>query len=140
VEPVFVAAGCGAVVGEPVFVAAGCGAVAVEPVFVAAGCGAVVGEPVFVAAGCGAVALAPVFVAAGRGAEDLEAAAAFETPVFEGTAGCLGADMADFVTVFWGDVVFFAGVVLSALQPSAARAAMAVQHKMVRMLLVQFSA
>jgi len=66
--------------------------------------------------------------------------AAFETPAFVGAAFFFAADAAGFVTVFWGDVAFFAGVVLSALQPSAASAAMAAQHKMVRMLVVQFSA
>jgi hypothetical protein len=78
--------------------------------------------------------VAPVLVAAGCGAVVREAVAPFETPAFEGAACFLVADAADFVTVFWGDVVFFAGVVLSALQPSAASAAMLAQHRMVRML------
>ena len=115
-------------------------AAVVEPVFVALGCAVVVLGPAFVAAGCVAAVLEPAFVVAGCGAVVLETVAAFGTPVFEGAACFLVADAADFVTVFWGDVVFFAGVVLSALQPSAERAAMAAQHRIVRMLVVQFNA
>ena len=80
-------------------------------------------------------------MAAGCEAVVPEAAALFVTRAFEGAAACFfatGAD--DFVTVFWGDVVFFAGVVLSALQASAASAAMPAQDRIVRMLVVQFSA
>ena len=93
-------------------------------------------EPVFVGAGCEAVVLGGV--------------AAFETPVFEGDDFFFVADAGDFaavfgagdffcadaggvVTVFAGDVVFFAGVVSSALHPSAARTAMADQIGIVRM-------
>jgi hypothetical protein len=81
----------------------------------------------------------------------VEAAAPFEAPVFEGAAFFLVADAGDFATVFLagdffcadagdfatvflGDAaVFFAGVISSALQASAAMAAMAAQHRMVRM-------
>jgi hypothetical protein len=90
-------------------------AVVLEPAFVVAGCEAAVVEPFLAVAGCEAVALG--------------ATAPFETPVFEGAAVFFVADAGDFATVF------FAGVVLSALQPSAARAAMPAQHRMVRMSL-----
>jgi hypothetical protein len=77
--------------------------------------------------------------------------APFETPAFEGDAfflaadaddfatvflagDFLAADAGDFATVFLGAVaVFFAGVVSSALQASAARAAMAAHLSMVRL-------
>jgi hypothetical protein len=90
---------------------------------------AVVLEPAFVAAGREAVVLEPAFVTARCGVVALGATAPFETLVFEGAPFFLVADAGDFATVF------FAGVVLSALQPSAARAAMPAQHKMVRMSL-----
>jgi hypothetical protein len=75
----------------------------------------------------------------------------FETPAFEGDAFFLAADAGDFATavlagdffcaeagdfatVFLGAVAgFFAGVVSSALQASAARAAIAAHLSMVRM-------
>ena len=86
------------------------------------------------------VVLEPAFVMAGREAVDLGAVAPFETPHHEGAAFFFVTDAADFFRVFLGAVVFFVGVVSSALQPSAASAAMPAQHRMVRMLVVQFNA
>ena len=96
------------------------------------------------------VVLEPVFVAAGCEAVVGEAAAPFETPVFDGAAfflvgdagdfarvflagDFLVADAGDFATVFLTGAFFCAGVVSSALQASAARAAIAAQIGMVRM-------
>jgi len=106
--------------------------------------------PALVTPGCEAVVLeavapfeTPVLEGAGRKAVALGAVAPFATPAFEGAAFLFfAADAAGFVTVFLaaGAVVFLAGVVLSALQPSAASAAMPAQHRMVRMPVVQFTA